>query len=178
MLEKNQIKLRQLKQDDIDFYHKWHLDMDNRRQLISHPFPITIRNEEKWFENILKNSSNTKIVLTIVDIVNDSPIGLFQLNQINTVSGNAMLGILIGEKKLRGLGLGKKTLELGLDYAFNKLNLRKISLNVLEENDNAKKLYVNTGFMLEGKFINEFYWDNKFLNVLRYSIFKEQWKSN
>ena len=45
--------------------------MDNRRQLISHPFPITIRNEEKWFENILKNSSSTKIVLTIVDIVND-----------------------------------------------------------------------------------------------------------
>jgi len=67
-------------------------------------------------------------------------------------------------------------MRLGLDYAFNELNLQKISLEVLELNTGALKLYEKLGFKKEGFFENHFYSNGVYFNVLVMSLSRDKEK--
>ena len=55
-------------------------------------------------------------------------------------------GIIIGDKKYWGKGIGFEATKLILDYCFNKLKLNKVTLTTSEFNKRAIKLYKKLGF--------------------------------
>ena len=56
------------------------------------------------------------------------------------------LGFVIIDDEKRGKGYGKETLLLAIRYAFDFIKVRKISLGVFENNENALKCYESCGF--------------------------------
>jgi RimJ/RimL family protein N-acetyltransferase len=90
-------------------------------------------------------------MLSIHTLAYDRIIGNTELSEIDWVAGNAWVGIGIGEREYWGKGYGSDALNVLLRFAFEYLNLKRISLNVFEYNERAIKSYLKVGFKEEGR---------------------------
>jgi [ribosomal protein S5]-alanine N-acetyltransferase len=108
----------------------------------------TIRELESYIEK--KNESDDCLLLGMFTKTNDEHIGNIKLEPIDHARKEATVGILIGEKKYWGKGIGKEAIESLSNYAFSQLGLEKINLGVLENNIPAIKLYEKCGFAIVG----------------------------
>jgi RimJ/RimL family protein N-acetyltransferase len=174
ILTKDIIRLRPFKVDDFSSTFPWRKDKELRKLAQFHSFPVTIELEQEWIDSILKNKSDKVVYYAIENIEEEKIIGYFLLKNINWISRVAWLGIIIGEKNTRGKGYGNVALELGLNYAFNNLNLRKISLEVLSTNSTAIALYLKAGFTEEGEMKNHFYFESEYHDVKIMSLFYDK----
>ena len=88
------------------------------------------------------------------------PLGNTQIYHIDWRNRKCEFGILIGEKDYWGKGICKEALTLLVEYAFMKLNLNKMCINVTKSNVNAVECYKGAGFKIEGE-QKEMWYDSK-----------------
>ena len=105
-------------------------------------------------------------------------IGLADLSLEHWSQRDAFIGIGLGERADWGQGYGTDAMRLILRYAFDELNLRRITLTVFEYNERAQRTYRKLGFQEEGRLrqrLNRYgrRWDMLFMGLLR-----EEWKSS
>jgi RimJ/RimL family protein N-acetyltransferase len=62
----------------------------------------------------------------------------------------ASAGIVIGEKEHWGRGVGRDAMTTLARFAFDELNLHRIELQVLDDNERARRCYAACGFRCEG----------------------------
>jgi RimJ/RimL family protein N-acetyltransferase len=55
------------------------------------------------------------------------------------------------------------------------MNLQRIELTVLEDNSRAKHVYEKNGFVYEGRKRNAVFKDGKFVDMLMYSILRNEY---
>jgi RimJ/RimL family protein N-acetyltransferase len=84
-------------------------------------------------------------------IETDTLIGQVRLDRVDLRDMRASLAIGIEDKTHLGIGLGTEAIRLVLDYAFNVLNLHRISVRVINYNSRAIRAYQKCGFKIEGK---------------------------
>lgn len=173
ILKGTKVTLRPLIESDFDYYFKWHLDNEIRFQTLMHPYPVTERQEKAWFEKVITDITNKRLIFSVICEENQEIVGYFQLTEINFINRNAKLGIVIAEKNYQGKGLGKEIMQLGLDYGFKYLGLYKISLEVLATNEKAIKLYKKMGFIDEGTFKSHFYFEGQWHDILCMALFNK-----
>jgi UDP-4-amino-4,6-dideoxy-N-acetyl-beta-L-altrosamine N-acetyltransferase len=171
------VKLRPIKKEDAQFSTQWRNDPEIRDNLLSPPFPVTEVMENKWIENILLDQSNSRIILAIETIIQQKLIGFIYLKNIDWVSRIAWFGIMIGEKKYQGKGMAREAMKILFDYAFARINLRKISLEVGAFNERAIGLYDSLGFKREGRLEQHVFLNNKYHDIILMSIFKKDYIS-
>ncbi len=73
-------------------------------------------------------------------------IGVTYFHSIDYIAKNTDWGIYIFDSTLRGHGIGTETLKKSLEYANNKMIMKKVFLEVLPDNYVAQKVYENVGF--------------------------------
>ena len=61
-------------------------------------------------------------------------------------NGDIRFGFVIVDDKKRGMGCGRRMLELAVKYAFEILGVEKITLGVFENNEPAHMCYKAVGF--------------------------------
>lgn len=175
MLESKRIRLRPLKVQDKLKMHEWRNSLDLIKLTQGIRFPKTIEMETSWFESILNDISNKNVYFAIETISQDEFIGIVQLNNINQISGTSTLGFMIGDSKNQGQGYGKEFVELIVSYAFNILNLRKITSYVVDYNSKSLNLFQKLdGFKQEGKLVEHFYFEDSYNDVLIYSLHRNK----
>lgn len=76
-------------------------------------------------------------------------VGFVRIYWIEWSHGSAMLSLGIGSPQDRGKGYGTETLQLILRYAFDELNLFRLSAPVAEYNQVARRLFAKAGFVEE-----------------------------
>ena len=170
-------KLRELERGDLPILNKWRNDKE-LIDCLGAPFRfINMETDEKWFNSYMQNR-NSAIRCSIIS-ENDEFIGLISLTSIDSINKSAELHIMIGNKNYHGKGAGTFAVNSMLKHAFENLNLNKVELSVLENNNKAIALYEKCGFVYEGKRRQAVYKDNKYLDLYLYSILKEEslWKS-
>ena len=175
MLKGEKIILRPLKIEDLEKTHKWRNDFELTKLTQGIRFPKTLEMDREWFDNVLNDKSNRNIYFGIDEIEKNEFIGIIQLNNIDWISSNCDFGISIGSNGKRGRGYGMQAMSLLFDYAFFYLNLRKILLKVVKLNIGAIKLYQKMGFTQEGFFIEQYYCNNEYHDVIIMSLFKKKW---
>lgn len=75
-----------------------------------------------------------------------SYVGVTYFHSINDAEGTADWGIYLRSNALRGKGVGRKAMQLALDYAERILHLRRLMLDVHQDNTRAIRLYEHMGF--------------------------------
>lgn len=127
-------------------------------------------------ENFLEEVEKKKVYFWAI-IIKDSlkHIGNIKIDPINFRHGFAEYGIMMGDKEEWGKGYAKEASKGVIEFCFNELNLRKICLGVVEDNQSAVNLYYKLGFKLEGKYLNHVIYDDVQHNVLRMSLFKNEY---
>jgi len=99
---------------------------------------------EKYIEE--KNKSDEALFLGIFSIDTDEHIGNIKLEPIDFEKKQGTIGILIGNKKYWGKGVGTEATKLLVDYAFRELSLEEVNLGVILENKAAIRVYEKVGF--------------------------------
>jgi ribosomal-protein-alanine N-acetyltransferase len=105
---------------------------------------------------------------------NNKHIGNIKIDPVVLKHGICEYGILMGSMSEWGKGYAKEASNVVIDYCFSILNIRKINLGVVEENHSAVALYKSLGFVIEGIYKNHGYYDGKYCNVLRMSLFNKK----
>ncbi|MDI6917337.1 MAG: GNAT family protein [Thermoplasmatales archaeon] len=146
MIKGKKVVLRALEKDDLDRCLKWINDMDVVKLAGPPRFPKSKAEEEKWFEKTINDDKNRVLAID----ANGKHIGNVGLHNIDFRNRNAMLGIMIGEKKYWNKGYGSDAVKTLVSLAFNELNLHKIYLHVFPSNKRALKCYEKCGFKKEG----------------------------
>ena len=78
-------------------------------------------------------------------------VGIVDLSVDHWSHRDAWLGIGIGERADWGQGYGSEAMRLVLRYAFDELNLHRVSLTVFAYNERALRTYRRLGFVEEGR---------------------------
>ena len=178
MLQGENIMLRSLNQNDLEFVNKWRNQLVDKILTQGFRLPISLKKDEEWINNKMNISSNNELYLIIEENKNPKvPIGLIQLIEIDYISGTAKWGFIIGDKECRGKGYSIEAPRLLFNYAFNVLNLRKLVSYNLDFNQATLKMHKKIGNVREeGCLKNHYYFNNRFWDIHILSFFKEDFK--
>lgn len=165
--------LRELCQHDLAAINKWRNDREVTGYLGS-PFRyISQEVDGAWLNSYFSSRSNT-VRLAICERTSGSIMGAVYLLSIDWVSRNCEFAIWIGEKKCQGQGVGTFATQEALYHAFRDLNLNRVYLTVLSENNRAIELYRKIGFSIEGTLRQAVYKDGNYADMLQMSILAEE----
>jgi [ribosomal protein S5]-alanine N-acetyltransferase len=142
--------LRPLERSDLnERYLSWLNDPEVTRYTETGIFPSTAEDLEKYYSEVC--GSRSQVMLAIVDKKSGQHIGNVKLGPIHWIHRNATFGILIGEKKFWGKGVGLEATKLMVEYGFTRLNLHRIDLGVFADHETAVRCYEKAGFKVEGR---------------------------
>ena len=110
---------------------------------------LSIEGAETWFEEIQKTQGKSQVYLGIF-ANNGALIGDIQLANIDWRNRSASLGISITKKEQRGSGYGTDAVMVICKYAFDSLDLYRITARTLVHNTTARHVLENAGFIYEG----------------------------
>lgn len=128
---------------------RWSLDSEYLRLLDTDPArPRTARQCQ---DDAARRAEREHVfAFNIRTLEGDRLIGFVSLWIVSWASGEAGVGIGLGEPADRGRGYGTDAMRLVLRYAFAELNLARVSLEALAHNTRAIRSYEKAGFKLEG----------------------------
>jgi len=164
MLKGENVYLRPIELNDLNYLNAWKNDEETFKFLGGGYQPISIDQQAKWIESLIDLTGDTKryIITTFKD---DIAIGMIGLYGINWIHRTAEMGLYIGEENYRGKGYASEAYGIIENYAKKYLNLRKLNLEVVHNNNNAIKLWTRLGFSKAGKLSDERYIDGEYYDL-------------
>jgi RimJ/RimL family protein N-acetyltransferase len=141
--ERFQIRSLEPECDDFTNYLSWMRDIPGN-PFISGINPAMTLDELTGYV-ISKNISKTACLMGIFQKSNDLHIGNIKLEPLR-IKSDAWLGILIGDKTMRGKGAGFEVIKSVTKHFHEQYQITNFFLGVDEKNVNAVSLYNKLGF--------------------------------
>ncbi len=136
------------------------------------PLPLSLEEiearDKRWIEERHEDSAWFAID------VDAELIGICGLHEIDHYQQLAEVGIRIG-KDHWGKGLGQDAVRTLVEYGFRHLNLAKISLRVLADDERAVGAYRKVGFVEEGRLRAHAWYDGARHDELVMAVLREEW---
>ncbi|MCK4352476.1 UDP-4-amino-4,6-dideoxy-N-acetyl-beta-L-altrosamine N-acetyltransferase [candidate division WOR-3 bacterium] len=154
-----------LKKKHLEFLRKARNSPQINRYLFT-DVHISKRDQEKWYQKYLKNK---KYLIFVVQA--DCLIGYTQITHIDNANRSCEVGFCIAPG-YQGEGYGKELVRKIVDYAFKKLNMHRVYLELFADNERAINLYKKCGFKKEGLLRDKILKRGKFRDVVIMSIIK------
>ncbi len=157
-------------------FARWERDTEYQRLL--HTDPAALWSEKKfkeWLEKDLSKETQEEFFFDIHTLEGDRLVGFIGLMDIEWNHGNAWVAIGIGDRAEWGKGYGSEAMRLIVQYAFNELNLQRVSLAVFEYNQRAQRSYEKVGFKLEGRQRQVIHRAGQRYDVLIMGILRSDW---
>lgn len=137
---------------DPEIESQWTHDPSYLRGLGSDPArPLSTAQVKKRYEAIEKEVEESKnlFYFTIRSRADERLLGFTRIYWIEWSHGNGNLKLAIGDPKDRNQGFGSQALRLLLRYAFDELNLFRLSAVISADNPAALHLFEKVGFVEE-----------------------------
>lgn len=160
------IYLRALNMNDLEYTHKWHSDQELYKTLIGSFRYVGIDAEREWLQS--KSSYSTQEVNLMICLrENGQPIGMISIRDIDWINrkGN-FTGLIIGEPQFQGKGYGSEALNLLLTHFFEDMSLNRIWAYAFNDNKSSLRMMEKCGFKVEGQLRQHTLKDGKFKDVV------------
>lgn len=176
MIYGERIRLRAIEHDDLPCFVAWLNDPEVTENLLI-AYPLSLAAEEKWFEQMMSQSQFERPLAIEVREGNGwKMIGNLSLMDISWHNSNAELGIVLGDKAEWDKGYGTEAIRLLVKYAFEELNLHRVSLRVYATNPRAIHCYEKAGFEMEGTLRDSIFRHGKYIDLHVMSILRPKWE--
>ena len=175
MIAGEHVILRAFEQDDAERCYRWMNDPNIVRTLKTR-YPIAFQNEAEWLERAM-HASPTERHFAIERKDDRTHIGNASIHGIDWVSRTASFGLFIGEPGAWNRGFGSDAIATLVRFAFEEMNLQKLSINVFEYNERAKHVLESRGFVQEGRLRREFFREGAYHDIVILSIFRQETNS-
>ena len=172
----DRINLRKVKESDAgnNYYH-WMNDSEVTRFLANGVQRHSIESLREYIKEKNKDSSNYFLAIIIKD--GNQHIGNIKLGPINWVHRHGDIGIIIGEKEQWGKGYATEAISLVVKYAFDNLNLHKITAGCTELNLGSMKAFQKNGFEIEGVRKKHFFWKGRYINGILLGLINNDYEA-
>ena len=163
-------------QPAAEAFSRWSSDSEYWRLMSSDPtYPRSVKAAKEHLEKGLDKEIIKDYFFNIRTLQEDRLIGDVGLDGVDWRNGDAYVGIGLGDRKDWGKGYGTDAIRLILRFAFNELNLHRLSLTVFEYNLRAIRSYEKAGFVIEGHtrgFVHRDgrRWDMICMGILRHDL--------
>jgi RimJ/RimL family protein N-acetyltransferase len=175
MIYGDRVRLRHVEQEDLPQFVTWLNDPEVSHGL-SLRFPMSMAEEENWFETMLKSPIEERpLVIEVKQGEEWQMIGNSGFHNLDWRNSNAELGIFIGDKAFWDQGYGTEVMGLLLRHGFSTLNLHRIYLRVFEDNPRAIRSYEKAGFVHEARMRQAEFHDGTYHDVLFMSVLRPDW---
>ena len=160
--------LRYMEEKDLQLVLKWR-NSDRIRTNMFNDRRIKLKEHRDWYFNLDKVKNHF-----LIFEYNNDPAGLVYFKDLDFDNLSCYWGFYIGKEKLPK-GTGTKMGNLGLEFAFKKLNINKLCGQVFAFNHRSIQFHKKLGFIKENEF--KYFRNNKYEDVIRYVLYKNQWKN-
>lgn len=160
--------------EDADLHKvlEWRNTEHVRMQMFSDQI-ISLQEHLAWYDKV-KNSEND--IYKIFE-KNGRPLGLVCFNQIDKLNGKCSWGFYLGERNLpkgTGMILGL----LGLRYAFEEIQVRRLRSEVLAFNTASYNFHRKLGFNENGRLQKHIFKSGKYEDVICFEMLNDNWKKH
>lgn len=180
MIEGKKVWIRQLELGDEKWLHHWR-NHSKGNEYCAFPYGF-LRSEESFRLELSQQIEEMQTfpkekMFIICKKENLAPIGEVSYRNWNPRNRSAEFGIEIGEVGERSKGYGYDALVHFVDFMFRHLNLNRIELTTLADNEKAQNLYKKLGFKKSGM-MRQASVDSrtgKYVDVVYMDILREEW---
>ena len=152
IIKTNRCYLRKLTAlDDLSRYLLWMSTPKNNPFILSAKLNFELGELQQFIRTC--NSSKDVLLLGVFTNNENLHIGNIKLNELDFINKSATLGILIGDKDYRGIGIAGEVIEATILKIWKDFGIQVFKLGVDPNNIPALKLYERLGFQVIEKSI-------------------------
>ena len=163
------LSLRVMTEKDITSAYLAWLNDDEVVQYTEQRFHHTTEGDVKSFIDKMA-ADPTELMYGI--FFDDLHIGNIKLGTINSQHQTANLSYLIGARKWWGKGIASRAIATISEIGFQKIGLMKICAGVYENNIASSKVLVKNGYLLEGRRVGQYVYQDRRIDALLYAKHK------
>ncbi len=172
------VMLREYREQDLEHIRNWVNDPESTSNL-SNIFvrPHTEAMTQRFVERVMRNDDPDGFYFVIADRRDESYLGQVDITGVDWYLRMGRLGVVIPDPENRGRGYGSEAMKLIIGYAFNRINLNKIELDVYAFNSAAYELYRRLGFVEEGRRRANVYRDGRYYDAILMGVFPQEFRA-
>ncbi len=167
-LQARRVILRPVEESDLELLKEWRNSTDYMATCTTSGACVSI-------EELKKQIASRPFQFMIAHI-QKGPIGTIFANKANLIDGHLFITTFLAPS-FRDCGYGPMALILAIDFSFTHYPLRKIYFDVYVSNHNSRSSFEGglkrLGFEREGIFREHRFYNGVYLDMVRFSIFKE-----
>lgn len=160
---------------DVATKASWDKDTDFTRLLSFEP--VTPPNAKEFRERLERPLNGRFYPFSVRTLEDDKLIGFVVVMHVSHVHGDAWVGIGMGEREYRGKGYGTDAMKLALRFAFQELNMHRVSLDALADNLRAVRSYEKCGFKAEGYMRHADFRDGRRSDLITMGVLRRDWEA-
>ncbi|GAA3728467.1 GNAT family N-acetyltransferase [Salinactinospora qingdaonensis] len=144
--------------EHADDYYRATQDAETRRLTGSH-HSVTYEEAHEYCRS--RQHQFDRLDLAILELPSERFVGELSLRDVDPDNESAAYRIALSAIEFTGRGLGKEATRLVLEYAFDRLALHRVWLEVYAFNMRAIAAYRSCGFTVEGRLRDALLWEGR-----------------
>lgn len=173
-IQGKKVSLRAISHADLPMICELFNDPNIEDSVVGWAFPISIEQQEQWYNSHLTDTKNLRFVVETID---DGAIGIATLTDIDWKNKNATHGIKLLNKPRHTSGVGIDTVMAIMRYAFDELGLHRLNGAWFNSNEPSKKLYTHCGWKVEGVQRESVYKHGNFRDLTMVGILESDYRT-
>jgi len=159
-----------------DAFVRWSQDSEYLRLLDASPTNLfSVKQLIEWIQKEQEKDPPGAFTFQIRTLEDNRLVGFIGLDGTAFPHGEMFVGIGLGERELWGKGYGTDAMKVILRYAFQEMNLRRVSLITFEYNLRAIRSYEKAGFVPEGRVRKYLFREGQRWDLVYMGILREEW---
>ena len=172
MLEGKSVILTPVDPENIAAQHVAWLNDPETFRYLGTKFAQTSQTVRRYVEAL----QYPNMICRIIDKSTREYVGNVALNSYQPIHRRMEIGIVIGEPSARGRGLGTAACSLLIQYAFDHLNLHKVTAGTVDGNVAMKRAFLSLGFRIEGTLIQDYFVEGQYRDTLRFGLLRDEFR--
>jgi RimJ/RimL family protein N-acetyltransferase len=176
LLTADRVRLAPLTEADVEIITGWYEDVEFMRLFDARPaVPKTQAEVGEWLEEVRKARNHVAFGVRLIQ--GDVLIGVLEFDGIiwpHRVSG---VGLSIGDRAYWGQGYGSEAARLGIGFAFDEMNMHRLTATVFSYNVRSISLLKRLGFRQEGAYREFLERDGRRYDMLLFGLLRHEWET-
>lgn len=173
MLTGTNINLWGVEQFDLPLIREWVSDSELVHSAALSLFLSGNAELEQWFRRIQQDPA---LKVFTIKTKEGQHVGNIELSNLDFRAGSGEVGMFLGEIQSRRKGYGKDALHTLLRFAFEELNLHRVSARVIEPNKIALAFFKECGFAEEGNVKDAYFSKGRYWDIIELGMLSKDFK--